>query len=96
MIQVALRDTAMVKSVQKDLNSIAERVEGSNRWWYKFILTGKTANSELFQFYASVPCSHMSQVCYNNSQAMLLISEFVLFNGFHVRCSSCVSTVYFV
>ncbi|KAE8770987.1 serine-rich adhesin for platelets-like [Hordeum vulgare] len=41
-LQVALRDTAMIKSVQKDLNSIAERVEGSNGWWYKFILTETT------------------------------------------------------
>ncbi|CAM0910820.1 unnamed protein product [Alopecurus aequalis] len=38
-LQVALRGTEMVKPVQKDLNAIAERVKGSNRSWYKFILT---------------------------------------------------------
>ncbi|KAM0840468.1 hypothetical protein ACQ4PT_059647 [Festuca glaucescens] len=39
-LQVALRGTEMVKPVQKDLNAIAERVQASNRQWYKFILTG--------------------------------------------------------
>ncbi|XP_051202044.1 FLUCTUATING-LIGHT-ACCLIMATION protein 1, chloroplastic [Lolium perenne] len=38
-LQVALRGREMVKPVQKDLNAIAERVQASNRQWYKFILT---------------------------------------------------------
>jgi hypothetical protein len=46
-MQVALRGTEMVKPVQKDLNAIAERVQASNRQWYKFILTGRTANPKI-------------------------------------------------
>ncbi|KAF0918770.1 hypothetical protein E2562_026151 [Oryza meyeriana var. granulata] len=38
-LQVALRGAAAAKSFQKDLNKIAERVEGSSPRWYKFILT---------------------------------------------------------
>uniref|UniRef100_A0A0D9X3X5 Uncharacterized protein n=1 Tax=Leersia perrieri TaxID=77586 RepID=A0A0D9X3X5_9ORYZ len=38
-LQVALRGNAAVKSLQKDLNKIAERTDDSNERWYKFILT---------------------------------------------------------
>ncbi|PVH36190.1 hypothetical protein PAHAL_6G017600 [Panicum hallii] len=37
-LQVAL--LGLAKSLQKDLNEIAEKVEASNQRWYKFILTG--------------------------------------------------------
>uniref|UniRef100_A0A0E0LQQ7 Uncharacterized protein n=1 Tax=Oryza punctata TaxID=4537 RepID=A0A0E0LQQ7_ORYPU len=38
-LQVALGGVAAAKSFQKDMNWIAERVQGSSRRWYKFILT---------------------------------------------------------
>uniref|UniRef100_A0A0E0QDP8 Uncharacterized protein n=1 Tax=Oryza rufipogon TaxID=4529 RepID=A0A0E0QDP8_ORYRU len=44
-LQIALGGVAAAKSFQKDLNRIAERVQGSSRRWYKFIL------SDLFKKY---------------------------------------------
>ncbi|TVU43589.1 hypothetical protein EJB05_10070 [Eragrostis curvula] len=38
-LQVALRGTDAAKSLQKDLNETAEKVQPSNWLWYKFILT---------------------------------------------------------
>ncbi|BAF22785.1 FLUCTUATING-LIGHT-ACCLIMATION protein 1, chloroplastic [Oryza sativa Japonica Group] len=38
-LQIALGGVAAAKSFQKDLNRIAERVQGSSRRWYKFILS---------------------------------------------------------
>ncbi|KAK3120902.1 hypothetical protein QOZ80_8BG0643290 [Eleusine coracana subsp. coracana] len=38
-LQVALRGVDAANSFQKDLNQIADKVEASNRLWYKFILT---------------------------------------------------------
>uniref|UniRef100_A0A0D9X3X7 Uncharacterized protein n=1 Tax=Leersia perrieri TaxID=77586 RepID=A0A0D9X3X7_9ORYZ len=57
-LQVALRGNAAVKSLQKDLNKIAERTDDSNERWYKFILTGN-ANSKFLQ---SIESDHFEKI----------------------------------
>jgi hypothetical protein len=53
-----VRGTEIVKSVQKDMNAIAERVQASNPRWYRFILTGKIAHSKIV-----APLNHLIHVC---------------------------------
>uniref|UniRef100_A0A0D9X3X6 Uncharacterized protein n=1 Tax=Leersia perrieri TaxID=77586 RepID=A0A0D9X3X6_9ORYZ len=47
-LQVALGGVAAAKLFQKDLNKIAERVEGSSPRWYKFILTDSDSWNDHF------------------------------------------------
>jgi hypothetical protein len=72
----------MVKPVQKDLNAIAERVQASNRRWYKFILTGRTANPKIIctwnHLFFVCSCFRIQCIVYNLTYVFSLVIIFRL------------------